>query len=120
MNLESFIILGAAVFAIGLYGALSKRNVITVLMCIELMFNGVIITAVAVSRYVVPAALIINSGHTGKELAHEIPSLLTGQIFTIFIITAAAAEIALGIAIVISLYRKKQTVFATDANEMKY
>ena len=57
MSLENFLIVGAVIFSIGLYGALSKRNAITVLMSLELMFNAVNITAVALSRYVVPAPL---------------------------------------------------------------
>lgn len=116
MSLENFLIVGAIIFSIGLYGALSKRNAITVLMSIELMFNGVNITAVALSRYVVPATL----SQDPQATAHEaVDFLLTGQIFSIFIIAVAAAEIALGLAIVIAIYRIKQSVFVTDVNQMK-
>ena len=101
MSLESVLIVGAVIFAIGLYGALSKRSAITVLMSLELMFNAVNITAVALSRYAAPPAL-------------------TGQVFAIFIITVAAAEVALGVAIVIAIYRSRQTVFVTDANQMRH
>ena len=120
MSLQSFMIVGAAIFAIGMYGALSKRNVITVLMSIELMFNGVIITAVALSRYVVPARLLGDPGPVGDELASALPLLLTGQVFAVFIITVAAAEVALGVAIVTAMYRNRETVFVTDANQMRY
>ncbi len=116
MSLENFLIVGAIIFSIGLYGALSKRNAITVLMSIELMFNGVNITAVALSRYVVPATISQDPQTTHAE---AVPFLLTGQIFSIFIITVAAAEIALGLAIVIAIYRIKQSVFVTDVNQMK-
>ncbi len=116
MSLENFLILGAILFAIGLYGALSKRNAIAVLMSIELMFNAVNITAVALSRYVVPASLLGDSASITDQAAR---TLLTGQIFTIFIITVAAAEIALGVAIVIALYRSRETVFVTDATQLK-
>ena len=116
MSLENFLIVGAIIFSIGLYGALSKRNAITVLMSIELMFNGVNITAVALSRYVVPATLSQDPQATQAE---AVQFLLTGQIFSIFIITVAAAEIALGLAIVIAIYRIKQSVFVTDVNQMK-
>ena len=112
MSLENFLIVGAAIFAVGLYGALSKRNVITVLMSIELMFNAVTVTAVALSRYVVPARL--------AQDPEMVRLLLTGQIFAIFIVTVAAAEIALGVAIVIAMYRNRQTVFVTDANQLRY
>lgn len=116
MSLESFLVVAAIIFSIGLYGALSKRNAITVLMCVELMFNAVNITAVALSRYVVPAALVDSPGATADGIAQL---LLTGQVFAIFIITVAAAEVALGLAIVIAIYRTRQSVFVTDINLMK-
>jgi NADH-quinone oxidoreductase subunit K len=116
MTLESVLIVAAIIFAIGLYGALSKRNAITVLMCIELMFNAVNITAVALSRYIVPAGLAQNPQASADQV---VQFLLTGQMFSIFIITVAAGEVALGLAIVIAIYRNKQTVFITDASEMK-
>ena len=116
MSLESFLIVGAIIFSIGLYGALSKRNAITVLMSIELMFNALNITAVALSRYVVPARLAENPQATADEI---VQFLLTGQIFAVFIITVAAAEVALGLAIVIAIYRNTQSVFVTDINQMK-
>ncbi len=116
MSLENFLILGAVLFAIGLYGALTKRNAIAVLMCIELMFNAVNITAVALSRYVVPASLLGDAASITDQAAR---TLLTGQIFSIFIITVAAAEIALGVAIVIALYRSRETIFVTDATQLK-
>ena len=116
MSLESVLIVGAIIFSIGLYGALSKRNAITVLMCIELMFNAVNITAVALSRYVVPARLAESSQKSADEI---VQFLLTGQVFAVFIITVAAAEVALGLAIIIAIYRNKQSVFVTDINLMK-
>ncbi len=112
MSLESFLIVGAVIFSIGLYGALTKRNAITVLMCVELMFNAVTITAVAFSRYVAPSAVI--GGVEGAAGA-----VLTGQVFAVFIITVAAAEVALGLAIVIAVYRSRQTVLVTDANQLR-
>jgi NADH-quinone oxidoreductase subunit K len=116
VSLESFLVVGAIIFSIGLFGALSKRNVITVLMSIELMFNGVNITAVALSRYVVPAAITQNPGEAGDGI---VQFLLTGQMFAVFIITVAAAEVALGLAIVIAVYRSTQSVFVTDVNQMR-
>ena len=116
MSLESFLVVGAIIFSIGLYGALSKRNAIAVLMCIELMFNGVNITAVALSRYVTPASLAESSQGAADDMAQFV---LTGQIFAVFIITVAAAEVALGLAIVIAIYRRAQSVFVTDVNLMR-
>ncbi len=118
MTLENFLIVSAILFSIGLYGALSKRNAIAVLMSIELMFNAVNVAAVAFSRYTVPASLAYTPGSPeaiGSQLAHL---LLTGQVFSIFIITIAAAEVALGLAIVIAIYRNRSTVFVTDAAQM--
>ena len=116
MNLENALIVSAVLFSIGLYGALSKRNAIAVLMCIELMFNAVDLAAVAFSRYALPATLAVRPTGAGEQLAN---TLLTGQVFSIFIITIAAAEVALGLAIVIAIYRARSTVFVTDAAEMR-
>ena len=115
MSLENFLIVSAILFSIGLYGALSKRNAIAVLMSVELMFNAVNLAAVAFSRYSVPATLA-NTGSRAQDVAS---ALLTGQIFAIFIITIAAAEVALGLAIVIAVYRSRSTIFVTDAAQMK-
>ena len=117
MSLDSFLIVGAIIFSIGLYGALSKRSAITVLMSLELMFNAVNITAVAFSRYAIPIGLVRDPATTAEG---GIRSLLTGQVFAVIIITVAAAEIALGIAIVMALYRNRQTAAVTDANLMRH
>lgn len=116
MSLDNVLIVSAIIFAIGLYGALSKRNAIAVLMSIELMFNAVNLAAVAFSRYTVPATLFGRPGSGAEQAAHL---LLTGQVFSIFIITIAAAEVALGLAIVIAIYRSRSTVFVTDATQMR-
>ncbi len=116
MSLDNFLIVSAILFAIGLYGTLAKRNAITVLMSLELMFNAVNITAVAMSRYSVPARLGQAGLSAGEDAARF---LLTGQIFAVFIIAVAAAEIALGLAIVIAIYRNRETVFVTDANQLR-
>ncbi|MFC2006686.1 NADH-quinone oxidoreductase subunit NuoK, partial [Chloroflexota bacterium] len=91
----------AILFSIGLYGALTKRNAVVILMCLEIMLNGVNIAMVAFSRYVVPA-------------------LLTGQIFVIFIMVVAAAEAAVGLAIIIAIYRSCETIEATKIDLMKW
>ncbi len=119
MSLENFLIVGAIIFSIGLYGALTKRNAITVLMSVELMFNAVNITAVALSRSVAPARVIEVAGNHAGNMANAAQFLLTGQVFSVFIITVAAAEVALGLAIVIAIYRNRESVFVTDVAEMK-
>jgi NADH:ubiquinone oxidoreductase subunit K len=101
LSLEHYLILSALLFSIGLYGALTKRNAVIILMCIELMLNAVNITMVSFSRYVVP-------------------SLLTGQIFAIFIIVVAAAEVAVGLAIILAIYRGLETIDITKINLMKW
>jgi NADH:ubiquinone oxidoreductase subunit K len=109
MSLEAMLIVSAVLFCIGLYGALSRRNVIAVLMSIEIMFNAVNLTLVALARYVAPQAIQEN-----------IASVLTGQVFAVFIITVAAAEIALGLGIVFAMYRSSETVDLTEATEMRH
>ena len=101
IGLEHYIILSAILFSIGLYGVLAKRNVIIILISIELMLNAVNIAMVAFSRYIVPL-------------------LLTGQVFAIFIIVVAAAEAAVGLAIIIAVYRNRDTIDATQINLMKW
>jgi len=101
LGLEHYLVLAAILFSIGLYGALAKRNAIIILMCIELMLNAVNITMVAFSRYVVPA-------------------LLTGQIFAIFIIVVAAAEVAVGVAIILAIYRGLESIDATKIDLLKW
>jgi NADH:ubiquinone oxidoreductase subunit K len=101
IGLEHYLILAGLLFSIGLYGALAKRNAVIILMSIELMLNAVNIVMVAFSRYVVPV-------------------LLTGQVFAIFIIVVAAAEVTVGLAIIISIYRNRETVDTTKINLMKW
>ena len=116
MTLERFLILSAVLFGIGLYGALTKRNAITVLMSIEIMFNAVIIAAVAMSRYITPAALRVDPAATGDTV---VQTVLIGQVFAMFIIAVAAAEVALGLAIAIAVYRYSDTVDLTQVTLMK-
>ena len=101
VGLEHYLILAAVLFSIGLYGALAKRNAIIILMCIELMLNAVNIAMVAFSRYVVPLQL-------------------TGQVFVIFIMVVAAAEVAVGLAIIITIYRHRETIDTTKIDLMKW
>ena len=101
VGLEHYLILSAVLFCIGLYGALAKRNAVVILMCIEIMLAAVSITMVAFSRFVVP-------------------TLLTGQVFVIFIMAVAAAEVAVGLAIIFSIYRGVETIDATKVDLMKW
>ncbi|HTK06585.1 MAG TPA: NADH-quinone oxidoreductase subunit NuoK [Ktedonobacteraceae bacterium] len=114
LTLNHFLILGAVLFCIGLYGAIAKRSAIAVLMGIEIMLNAVNITLVAFSAF-----------NQVKVSAPSVPygnysSYLTGQIFAIFIITVAAAEAAVALAMIISIYRKRNTVDVGEINMMKF
>ncbi len=100
IGLEHYLILSAVLFSIGLYGALAKRNTIVILMCIEIMLSAVNIAMVAFSRYITP-------------------TLLAGQVFVIFILVVAAAEAAVGLAIIISIYRNRETIDSTKIDSMK-
>jgi NADH-quinone oxidoreductase subunit K len=96
--LNWYLMLSAAVFMIGVFGFLTRRNIIIMFMSIELMLNAVNISLVAFSHYLQD---------------------MRGQILVIFIITVAAAEAAIGLAITIALFRNKDTVHVDEMNEMK-
>jgi NADH:ubiquinone oxidoreductase subunit K len=101
VGLEHYLILSAVLFSIGLYGVLAKRNAIAILLCLEIMLNAVNIALVGFSRYITPTAL-------------------TGQVFALFIIVVAAAETAIGLAIIISIYRSRGEIDATKIDLMKW
>jgi NADH:ubiquinone oxidoreductase subunit K len=101
IGLQHYLILSAILFSIGFYGVLAKRNAVIVLMCIELMLNAVNITLVAFSRYVVPA-------------------MLTGQVFAIFVIVVAAAEVAVGLAIIFAIYRGLEDIDVSKIDLLKW
>jgi NADH:ubiquinone oxidoreductase subunit K len=101
IGLNNYLILAAILFSIGLYGALTKRNAIVILISIELMLNAVNITLVAFSRFIVPLAL-------------------TGQVFAIFTMVVAAAEVAVGLAIIIAIYRGKDTIDVSKIDLLKW
>ncbi len=104
ITLNDVLLLGAVLFVIGLYGAIAKHNAIAVLMGIEIMLNAVNITLVGFSFF-----------NTEKPYA----GYLTGQIFAIFIITVAAAEAAVALAMVIAIYRKRDTVDVGEIDMLK-
>lgn len=100
MTLSHYLTLGGLLFLIGLFGALTRRNIIGILMSIELMFNAANINLVAFNRFL----------HTGE---------LTGQAFAIFIITVAAAEVVVGLALIMAIYRNRRSVYVEDYNLLK-
>ena len=116
MGIERFLLLSAVLFTIGLYGALSRRNIIAVLMCIEIMFNGVTLAFITFARFVEPAALrsggLIDGGGGGS-------AYLAGQSFVIFVVVVAAAEVALGLALVIAMFRHRDSVDVSEMNLLR-
>ena len=115
MTLENALLVSAALFAIGLFGVLSRRNLVNVLMSLELMFNAVVLAAVAFSRFTLPATL---SGGGAADIG-AVRGALTGHVVAVFVICVAAAETGLGLALVFALYRRRESVELTDASEMK-
>ena len=99
--LSWYLVLAAALFCVGVYGVLARKNAVAILMSIELMLNAVNINLVAFWRYLTP----------------NVPS---GQMFTIIVLTVAAAEAAVGLALIISIYRRRNTVIAEDIDLMKW
>lgn len=99
--LSHILFVSSALFFIGVYGFLTRKNMITMLMAVELILNSVNINFVAFNKYL-------------------FADKLDGVFFTIFIITIAAAEAAVAIAIIINLYRSHKSIDVDDANEMKY
>ena len=98
--LNAYLTVAAILFCIGVFGVLTKRNIVVVLLSIELMMNAVNLNLVAFSKY------------------GAVPSL-TGQVFSLFSISIAAAEVAVGIAILIALYRQRVSSNVEDANELR-
>jgi NADH-quinone oxidoreductase subunit K len=99
--LSWFLIVGAALFCIGLYGALSRRNAVGILMGVELILNAVNVTLVAFWRYLTP-------------------DRLTGLTFAVFVMAIAAAEAAVGLALIIAIYRTRDTVNVEEIDLLKF
>lgn len=102
--LSHYLIASGLLFAIGLAGVLLRRNIIVIFMCLELMLNAANLTLVAFSRF--------------NLTAQGFPNF-DGQVFVFFIITVAAAEVAVGLAIIVALYRAKQTTHVEDLDSLR-
>jgi NADH:ubiquinone oxidoreductase subunit K len=102
LRLQEVLLVGGALFAIGLYVALSKRNAVGVLMGVELMLNAVNVTLLAFSRYVVS------------------PRPLDGQVFALFVIMVAAAEAAVALALAVAVYRHRETVNIDEIDVLRW
>ena len=104
-NLYNFLMIGALLFVIGVAGVLTRRNIIVIFMSIELILNAANLNFIAFSRYL---------EETGSANA------LAGQVFTVFVIVVAAAEAAIGLGIVIALYRNKETIWVDEIDLLKW
>lgn len=102
LRLEEVLVVGAVLFSIGLYLALSKRNAIGILMGVELMLNAVNVTLLAFSRFI------------------ESPRPLDGQVFATFVITIAAAEAAVALALAVAVYRHRETVNIDEIDVLRW
>jgi NADH-quinone oxidoreductase subunit K len=96
-----FLLVAAALFCIGAYGVLTRRNAVAILMGVELMLNAVNINLVAFWRYLTPLNM-------------------SGQVFAAFVFVVAAAEAAIGLAIIIAVYRSRRSVVVEDVNLLKW
>ncbi|MEO0375166.1 MAG: NADH-quinone oxidoreductase subunit NuoK [Cyanobacteria bacterium P01_A01_bin.17] len=101
MPLEFFLLLAAALFCIGIYGLVTSRNAVRVLMSVELLLNAVNLNLVSFSNYLDGASI-------------------RGQVFTVFVITVAAAEAAVGLAIILAIYRSRDTIDMEQFNLLKW
>jgi NADH:ubiquinone oxidoreductase subunit K len=104
-DLSKFLIIGALLFTIGVAGVLTRRNIIVIFMSIELILNAANLNFIAFSRYL---------QETGNMNA------VAGQVFTVFIIVVAAAEAAIGLGLVIALYRNRETIFVDKIDLLKW
>ncbi len=98
ISLEHYLVVSALLFALGLFGVIARRNLLVIYMSLELMLNAANLALVAFSRF------------NGD---------LDGQVFVFFIVTVAAAEVAVGLALIVALYRRRQTTHVEDLTTMK-
>jgi NADH-quinone oxidoreductase subunit K len=104
-DISKFLVIGALLFTVGVAGVLVRRNIIVIFMSIELILNAANLNFTAFARY--------------HEAAGNL-NAIAGQVFTVFIIVVAAAEAAVGLGIVIALYRNRETIFADQIDLLKW
>ena len=105
LTLNDYLLVSGLLFAIGFAGVMLRRNIIIIFMCLELMLNAANLSLVAFSRF--------NVGANGMPNYNA-------QVLVFFIITVAAAEVAVGLAIIVALYRARQTTHVEDINTLKF
>jgi NADH-quinone oxidoreductase subunit K len=114
MPIQYYIALSATLFCIGIVGVLTRRNAIIIFMCIELMLNAVNLLLVAFSKMQPIAAAVTNTASNNTTLAG-----IDGQIFVFFIMVVAAAEVSVGLAIIVMMYRNTHSVDVNFLNRLK-
>lgn len=107
VGLSTYLLVGAMLFCLGLYGVFAKKNIIAILMSIELMLNAVNINFVAFNRFI-------------WNQKFDVHYILTGHIAALFVIVVAAAEVAVGLALIISIYRNRQSTSVDGFNWLKW
>jgi len=113
-----YLMVAAALFSIGLYGTVTRQNAVNVLMGVELMLNAVNLSAVALWRYITPTVPAAGAA-AGADPALVYLANVDGQIFALFVIALAAAEAAVGLALIIAIYRNRQSVQLDDFSLMQ-
>jgi NADH:ubiquinone oxidoreductase subunit K len=113
MTLEIILIFSSALFSIGIFGLLTRKNIVITLMSLELIFNSVVLSVVAFNRY------SMHSSFFDELTVNNFFGILSGNILGIFIICVAAGETALALAMVLALGKFKSTVELSDLSEMK-
>lgn len=104
-DLSKFLVIGALLFIIGVAGVLTRRNIIVIFMSIELILNAANLNFIAFSRHLQESGSV---------------NAMAGQIFAVFVIVVAAAEAAIGLGIVIALYRNKETIWVDEIDLLKW
>ncbi len=108
ITLNDYLMVSGILFAIGFTGVLVRRNIIVIYMCLELMLNAANLSLVAFSRF----GTMATAGAANPNY--------NGQVLVFFIITVAAAEVAVGLAIIVALYRARQTLQVNEINKLQY
>ena len=104
LTLDDYLLVSGLLFAIGFAGVLLRRNIIIIFMCLEMMLNASNLSLVAFSRF---------------RVLNGLPNY-NGQMLVFFIITVAAAEVAVGLAVIVALYRARQTTHVEDISSLKF
>ena len=112
MPTHYYLAISAALFAIGVLGVLLRRNTIVIFMCIELMLNAANLAFVAAARHF--------AGVPGYDAGLNASRAMSGQVMVFFVMTVAAAEVAVGLAIIVALFRNRGSIDVDDVNLLKY